>query len=57
MDEVFPWDHIDAGVTKAYLAREWEQAQKGVVTKNCRSQCMGCGSAVYQGGVCFEAKN
>ena len=57
LDEVFPWDHIDAGVTKAYLAREWEQAQKGVVTKNCRSQCMGCGSAVYQGGVCFEAKN
>ena len=46
LDEVFPWDHIDAGVTKAYLAREWEQAQKGVVTKNCRSQCMGCGSAV-----------
>ena len=57
LDEVFPWDHIDAGVTKAYLAREWEQAKKGVVTKNCRSQCMGCGSAVYQGGVCFEAKN
>jgi radical SAM family uncharacterized protein len=57
INEVFPWDHIDAGVTKSFLAREWENARAGVVTPNCRTSCQGCGSAVYGGGVCFEAKN
>ncbi len=56
-DEVFPWDHIDAGVSKQFLLREWEKATAGTVTPNCRMQCQGCGSAVYGGGVCFEAKN
>jgi radical SAM family uncharacterized protein len=55
--EVFPWDHIDAGVSKTFLAREWENAKAGTVTPNCRMKCQGCGSAVYGGGVCFEAKN
>ena len=26
-DEILPWDFIDAGVTKKFLIREWEQAQ------------------------------
>lgn len=56
-DEIFPWDHIDAGVSKQFLLREWERAAAGAVTPNCRAQCQGCGSAVYGGGVCFEAKN
>jgi radical SAM family uncharacterized protein len=55
--EVFPWDHIDAGVSKTFLAREWENAKAGTVTPNCRIKCQGCGSAAYGGGVCFEAKN
>ena len=25
-DEIFPWDFIDAGVTKRFLLREWKQA-------------------------------
>ena len=54
-DEIFPWDHIDAGVTKSFLYKEWENAQRGFITSNCRSKCQGCGSAVYGGGVCFEA--
>ncbi|MCM1272526.1 MAG: TIGR03960 family B12-binding radical SAM protein [Clostridium sp.] len=54
-DEVFPWDHIDAGVSKAFLLKEWKRAREGVVTPNCRMKCQGCGSAVYGGGVCFEA--
>lgn len=56
-DEIFPWDHIDAGVSKQFLYREWERAQQGVVTENCRQHCSGCGAAGYGGGVCFEAKN
>ena len=57
IDEIFPWDHIDAGVTKNFLIREWERAKCGEVTPNCRMNCSGCGSAVYGGGVCHEAKN
>ena len=54
--EVLPWDHIDCGVSKQFLAREWEKAQQGIVTKNCRAQCSGCGAAVYGSGVCFEGE-
>lgn len=57
MDEVFPWDFIDIGVTKAFLKREWERAMKAEVTPNCRRQCSGCGAARWGGGVCFEGKN
>lgn len=57
LDEVFPWDFIDIGVTKAFLKREWERAMKGEVTPNCRQQCSGCGAARWGGGVCFESKN
>lgn len=56
-DEIFPWEHIDAGVSKGFLLREWKNAREGKVTPNCRMNCQGCGSAVYGGGVCFEAKN
>ena len=57
LDELFPWDFIDIGVTKAFLKREWERAMKGEVTPNCRMKCSGCGAAVWGGGVCFEGKN
>ncbi len=57
IDEVFPWDHIDCGVNKKFLIREWERAKEGVVTPNCRMQCSGCGVASFGGGVCFEGKN
>lgn len=55
--EVLPWDHLDAGVTKKFLINEWEKAKNETVTPNCRMNCSGCGSAIYGGGVCFEAKN
>lgn len=57
LDELFPWDFIDAGVSKAFLKREWERAMQGEVTPNCRQKCAGCGAAVYGGGVCYEDKN
>ena len=56
-DEIFPWEHIDVGVSKKFLLKEWHNAKAGVVTPNCRMKCSGCGAAVYKGGVCFEAKN
>ena len=57
MDELFPWDFIDIGVTKNLLKKEWERAMNAQVTPNCRMQCSGCGAAKFGGGVCFEGKN
>ena len=56
-DEILPWDFIDIGVTKRFLASEWEKAKQGIVTPNCREKCSGCGAAKFGGGVCFEGKN
>ena len=57
LDEILPWDFIDIGVTKSFLKKEWERANAGIVTKNCRESCSGCGAACWGGGVCFESKN
>lgn len=57
LDELFPWDFIDAGVTKEFLQREWKRACEGTVTPNCRMNCSGCGARRYGGGVCFEGQN
>ena len=49
LDEVFPWDHLDCGVTKEYLLREWAKAQRGECTQDCRKGCTGCGVKRYEG--------
>ena len=56
-DEIFPWDFIDAGVTKEFMLREWHNAQNEKVTPNCRMRCSGCGAKQFNGGVCFEGQN
>lgn len=56
-DEIFPWDFIDAGVTKQFLLREWKAANEETVTPNCRQKCAGCGAMKYKGGVCYENQN
>ena len=56
-DEIFPWDIIDCGVTKAFLLREWKTALAGKKSMNCRQGCLGCGAASYGVGVCTESKN
>jgi radical SAM family uncharacterized protein/radical SAM-linked protein len=39
-----PWDHIDAGVDKAFLAREYRRALDGAPTEDCHvGPCNGCG--------------
>ncbi len=54
LDELFPWDFIDIGVTKEFMIRQWQTAMQEVVTPNCRMQCSGCGAKQYGGGVCYE---
>ncbi len=57
LDEIFPWDFIDTGVTREFLKREWKRAQEGRVTPNCRAGCAGCGAKTFGGGVCYETEN
>ncbi len=53
-EEIFPWDHLDYGVSKAFLWRENEKAHAAKTTPNCREQCSGCGATCFKGGVCYE---
>ncbi len=56
LDEILPWDFIDCGVTKEFLAREWKKAQGEILSENCRQKCQGCGAARFGGGICFEER-
>ena len=48
-DEVFPWDHLNAGPGKAFLLDEWARAQRAETTPDCRMGCVGCGMNRYEG--------
>lgn len=56
-DEIFPWDFIDCGVSKEFLKREWQKAQREEISHNCRKECQGCGAARFGGGICYENQN
>lgn len=44
VDSPLPWDHIDTGVSKAFLARENAKAETGETTVDCRfGPCNACG--------------
>lgn len=55
-DEVFPWDHLDYGVSKSFLINENKLAHESTTTPNCREKCSGCGAACWKGGVCVEKR-
>lgn len=56
LDEIFPWDFLDCGVSKEFLKREWLNALDEKVTKNCKVQCSACGASKFKCGVCTEPK-
>jgi len=43
LDEILPWDHIDAGVSKRYLARDYAASLRGETRPDCRELCYACG--------------
>ena len=57
LDEIFPWDFIDCGVTKEFLKREWLKAMEEKTSPNCYKSCQGCGANRFGGGVCFEERS
>jgi len=52
LEEKFPWDFIDAGVTKEFLKREWLKALNEEITLNCKEKCNGCGAGRFGVGIC-----
>jgi radical SAM-linked protein len=44
-DASLPWDVIDGVVAKRFLAEEWDRAERGETTPDCRwDVCPGCGA-------------
>ncbi|MFA5310060.1 MAG: TIGR03960 family B12-binding radical SAM protein [Dehalococcoidales bacterium] len=44
LDEILPWGHIDAGVSQAFLKREYQKAKEEADTPDCRTgDCNACG--------------
>jgi len=54
LDEIFPWDFIDAGVTKNFLKNEWQKALNEEITLNCKEKCNGCGAGQFGVGICVN---
>jgi len=51
-NETMPWDHMDYGVSKNFLIKEYKKAVSAETTPNCREKCAGCGANGLVGGVC-----
>lgn len=52
-EEILPWDVINTGVSKKYLASEREKAYRAELSKDCLNTCSGCGAAsLLNGGIC-----
>lgn len=44
LNAALAWDHIDIGVTKAFLQEQWQRAAAAQTTPDCRhGDCQGCG--------------
>jgi radical SAM-linked protein len=44
LDEVLPWDHLDCGVSRDFLLKERELANREAATTDCRhGDCTACG--------------
>lgn len=43
LEEILPWDHIDIGVTKRFLRRDYEWSLLGRTREDCRNTCFSCG--------------
>jgi radical SAM family uncharacterized protein len=43
LDEIFPWEHINIGVTKKFLTQDFTWSLEGKTRPDCRRQCYACG--------------
>lgn len=57
LDEILPWDHINAGVRKSVLLKDYEWSKAGKVRPDCRQTCYGCGILSTFGELRLAAPN
>ncbi|MBR3766965.1 MAG: TIGR03960 family B12-binding radical SAM protein [Clostridia bacterium] len=50
--EILPWDHLDFGVSKAFLINESKKSVNAETTPHCRIKCAGCSANKLNGGKC-----
>lgn len=50
--ELLPWDHLDFGISRAFLEKENIKAHENTTTPHCRIKCSGCGANKLNGGKC-----
>jgi radical SAM family uncharacterized protein len=43
LDEIFPWEQINIGVTKRYLTQDYTWSLEGKTRLDCRQKCYACG--------------
>lgn len=43
LDEPFPWDFINMGVTRAYLEKRWQMYKSATDDIRCQEECTKCG--------------
>lgn len=51
-DEVFPWEHMDYGISKKFFEKENLIAHENQTTPNCKEKCNACGANMLNGGKC-----
>jgi radical SAM family uncharacterized protein len=54
-DELFPWEHLDFGVTRHFFERERKLSREGRVSLSCFDGCSGCGCDLWQTGICLPS--
>lgn len=57
IDEILPWDHINTGVSKNYLIKEFKNSQAGVLTDDCRVSCHLCGIELHVSKPCGQLRD
>ncbi len=43
-EEILPWEHLDYGISKAFLIKEHQRAQAQAISRPCFTTCEGCGA-------------
>jgi len=56
-DELFPWEHLDIGVTRRFFERERALSREGRVSLSCFDGCSGCGCGVWHAGICSQTSS
>jgi radical SAM family uncharacterized protein len=56
-DEIFPWEHIESGVSKDFLYSEYQNSKHGELTPDCRNYCHACGIQTLYGINCNRIRS